>query len=65
MVWPVLVMAVSVAARGDPKVDQVNEIARGDQDVGRLDVAMHQSRVVGAVECSSDLLDDRDRTSSR
>jgi hypothetical protein len=46
----------------NPEVDQVDKIPRvRDQDVRRLDIAMHQPRLVGAIQCRRNLFDHRDR----
>jgi hypothetical protein len=42
----------------DAEVDEVGEVVVGQQDVGRLDVAVHQPGPVGGVERRRDLLDD-------
>ena len=46
---------------GDAEVDQVSEILAGDQDVGRLDVAVHHPRGMGGIESRGDLADESDR----
>ncbi len=43
---------------GDAEVDEIGEVVLGQQDVGRFDVAVHQSGLVGAVQCRGDLFDD-------
>ncbi len=50
-----------VCGAGDAEVDEVGEVVGVHQDVGRFDVAVHQSDLVGAVQCQRDLLDDRHR----
>jgi hypothetical protein len=47
-VAPVLVIWVSSDA-SDTEVDEVGEVVFGDQDVGRLDVAVHQPDLVCSV----------------
>jgi hypothetical protein len=41
------------------EVDQVHEVALGDQDVRRLHITVDQVRLVRGVECTGHLLDDR------
>ena len=50
---------------GQPEVDQVGEVAVGDQDVGRFDVAVDQAPFVGGVQRGGDLLDHRHRQRRR
>ena len=45
---------------GDAEVDQVGEVVLSDQDVGGLDVAVHQPDPVRGVQRRGDLLDDPD-----
>ena len=47
---------------GDAEVDQVREVVLGDQDVGRLDVAVHQADLMCRMQRRSDLVDDADGT---
>ncbi len=42
----------------DTEVQQVGEVARGDDDVLRLDVAMDQPASMCGIQCRRDLLDD-------
>ena len=44
----------------NPKVDEVGEVGFGDQDVGRLDIAVDQPNLVGGMQRRSDLLNDPD-----
>ena len=46
---------------GDAEVDQVGEVGRGDDDVVRLDVAMHQPLGMCRIERGADLTDDGHR----
>lgn len=46
---------------GDAEVDEVGEVVRGDQDVLRFDVAVHDAGGVGGIERGGDLGDDGDR----
>ncbi len=50
---------------GDAEVDEVGEVVTGDQDVGRLDITMHDPRGVGGVEGRGDLGDDGHRARRR
>ena len=43
---------------GDAEVDEVGEVVVGQQNVGRLDVAVHQPCLMRTVQCRRDLLDD-------
>jgi hypothetical protein len=53
------VKPVSSAVRAMPKSIRYAKSLR-QQDVGRLDVAVHQPDLMGAVHCRGDLLDDVD-----
>lgn len=57
----VLPAVVSLLTRsaGQTEVDQINEVAAGDQDVGRLDVPVDQPGRVRGIQSVGDLLDDR------
>lgn len=46
----------------DTEVDQIGEIVLGDEDVRRLDVAVHQPDSVCGEQCERDLPDDPDGT---
>jgi hypothetical protein len=46
---------------GSARVRQVRPIARVDQDVRWLDVAVDETLLVRGVECACDLTTDRDR----
>jgi hypothetical protein len=61
MVDPSDVNAVSFAARADAEVDEVGKVVVGQQNVGRLDIAVHQPGSMGAAQCRRDLLDGVDR----
>jgi len=43
---------------GDPEVDQIGEVVGREEDVLRLDVAVHQAVGVCGVQCGSHLRDD-------
>lgn len=47
-----------VGPSGDTEVDQVCEVVLVDQDVGRLDVAVHQTDLVGGVQRAGYLADE-------
>ena len=59
-VLPAVVRPCLAGGAGQPEVDQVDEVAVGDQDVGRLDVTVDQTGVVGGVQRRGHLLDHRD-----
>ena len=46
---------------GDAEVDEIGEVVFGDQDVGRLHIAVHQPDPVRGVQRRGDLLDDAHR----
>ena len=50
-----------VGGAGDPEINQVGEVVLVEQDVGRFDVAVQQTDLVGGVQGLGDPLDDAHR----
>ena len=55
-------VAFRVGLLCEPEVAEVHVVAAREEDVGRLDIAMHQAAGVGGVERGADLVDDTRRS---